>query len=255
MIQLNRKLALLLLCPCFILPAGKAFSQNVNQYILASAGGSVPVTGGNSLTFTVGEAIIITAGTNPVLTQGFNQPTISGTPLPVSMDFSGIAQQNYNQLDWTTFQESNNDYFELERSTDGVIYNKLITVPSKAPGGTSTQKINYSYRDNSFTASENFYRLKQVDKNGKQFYAPVVRLQNIKTTSPFSASPNPATNKIDITTPESGELTIIDINGKIIEHLDVSSSYTLYLNGYTAGAYFVNFKGANFNGSIRFVKQ
>jgi hypothetical protein len=244
-------------CAVLSLSIQSAYSQSINQRVIASAAGFATLTGGNTVSFTVGEAVITTAGSNPILTEGFNQPRFSlpGVPLPVQMNFTGTAERNYNSLDWVTFQESNNSYFELQRSVDGANFSKIATIATKAPYGTSTSKLTYNYDDNSFSSNKNYYRVKQVDINGKLFYSPVVMLQNVKTNAAFSVSPNPAVDKIQVTVPESGVISIIDLNGKIIHTLEVTSVSTLDIGNYSAGAYFINFKGETASGSLRFIKK
>lgn len=255
MTHLIRKMSCLMSCAIISLTIQPAYSQSITQHVVAAAGGSFLATGGNVVSFTVGEAIIATAGSNPILTEGFNQPRFAGVPLPVQMNFSGTSERNYNLLNWVTYQESYNSHFELHRSSDGVDFSKIATVPTKAPYGTSTSKLSYTYSDNSFVASKNYYRLKQVDINGRQVYSPVVMLQNVRNNANFSVSPNPATNNIQVTVPESGVISIIDINGKVIHTVDVVSMSTLDVSGYSAGAYFVNFKGETTSGSLRFIKK
>jgi len=232
-----------------------AHGQSIDQYILASGGGAAPLTGGNIMAFTVGEVVITTAGANPILTQGFNQPTISGAPLPVAMNFSGTAEAGYNKLDWITYQESGNDYFELQRSADGTNYNAIAKIPSKAPRGTSTSKLQYTYPDYAFVSGRNYYRIRQVDINGRQTYTSVVTLENLRSAASLSVSPNPAMDKIQVLVPEAGIISIVDINGKTVQQADVTSVTTIDISALQAGAYFIRYQGTAASGSLRFVKK
>lgn len=101
---------------------------------------------------------------------------ILGSPLPVELlSFTGEAKSNYNLLEWTTASESNNDYFTLEKSTDGKLF-KPFGVTDGA--GNSTIIINYSFNDNDPTSGINYYRLKQTDFDGAFNYSKIIALQN-----------------------------------------------------------------------------
>ena len=86
------------------------------------------------------------------------------SPLPITlMSFTAEKRDNYNLLEWSTASEINNDYFLLERSTDGINWNVI----NKTLGaGNSNNLINYSFTDYNFESVINYYRLTQVDYNG-----------------------------------------------------------------------------------------
>ncbi|KAA5532493.1 T9SS type A sorting domain-containing protein [Taibaiella lutea] len=247
------QLPALLFALCFSMQQGMC--QSVDQYIIASAGATTMLSGGNSLTFTTGEAIITTAGSNPIMSQGFNQPSLNIVPLPVQMTFSGKAEENANLLLWETYHEENNNYFALERSIDGIKFVTITRVATKAPGGNSAGKISYSYTDEAYANGINYYRLKQVDINGKFVYSPVVKLNNSRASLAFSVSPNPAINIIQILVPEPGTISVIDINGKVLLKEDMQSAGNLDISSISSGAYFINFRGITTNASLRFVKK
>lgn len=69
------------------------------------------------------------------------------TPLPVH--FQSFTAQYINTetiLQWTTSTETNNAYFVVERSEDGIYYSEVGRVPSTAPGGNSTSVLNYIFK-------------------------------------------------------------------------------------------------------------
>ena len=255
MIHLPRPVGYTLMAAFLCLGIQAANAQSASQYVIASAGSSIVLSGGNTFTFTTGEPIITTAGSNPILTQGFNQPTMTTVPLPVRLDFSGAVAGTGNQLNWTTYQEIANNHFELERSGDGIRYSSIATIATKAPNGTSSSKINYTYLDQSFAAGNNYYRLKQVDINGKYTYSSVVLLQDTKALDIFSISPNPATDKVRIKVPESGDLSVIDVNGRTLLTSKIDAETELNISGFVSGAYFVNFTGKTQTASLRFIKK
>lgn len=85
-------------------------------------------------------------------------------PLPIElMSFDGVNMDSYNLLSWSSASENNNDYYLLERSTDG--YNWSVIDNQKGMGNSNTQ-TDYIFRDFTFEPVVNYYRLSQVDFDG-----------------------------------------------------------------------------------------
>jgi hypothetical protein len=76
-------------------------------------------------------------------------------------------------LNWSTATELNNQGFEIERSEDNTIFNKIGFVPGF---GTTTEPKSYSYSDQSANTGTNYYRIKQVDFDGSYKYSDVVEI-------------------------------------------------------------------------------
>ena len=114
-------------------------------------------------------------------------------PVPVVLiNFQGTKIGNSNKLTWTTTSEINNVGFQLQRSADGVIFSDLAFVPTQTINGNSIRNLNYSYIDIIPFSGNNFYRLKMIDKDGKQSFSTVVALKNSKQNfSSISVYPNP----------------------------------------------------------------
>ncbi len=73
-------------------------------------------------------------------------------------------------LQWSTASETNNDYFTVERSDDGINFSNLATVRAAEP---SAQQRNYEIKDPAPLSGLNYYRLKQTDKDGKSSYSAI----------------------------------------------------------------------------------
>jgi len=88
------------------------------------------------------------------------------TPLYVKLHAFNAQYENRKVfLNWSSDSEENNDYYELERSVDGVFYTKIAKITGS---GTTNQQSFYSSVDEQFEVGKiNYYRLKQVDFNGK----------------------------------------------------------------------------------------
>lgn len=80
-----------------------------------------------------------------------------------------------NMLIWSTATETNNDHFEIERSSDAINFKKIKEIPGSI---NSLETKKYVYTDSNPESGINYYRLKQVDLDGTYKYAPIVDLDN-----------------------------------------------------------------------------
>ena len=144
----------------------------------------------------------------------------AATTTPVVLaSFTGIQTGAENILNWQTATEINNDGFVIERSEDGVVFNYLSYVNSKAVNGNSSALLNYQFTDQQPLATS-YYRLKQMDKNGNFSYSNTVLLKGTAPKIAVSVYPNPVIDQltITITTKETGKVSLIisDMSGKLI---------------------------------------
>jgi hypothetical protein len=96
-------------------------------------------------------------------------------------------------VNWQTANESNNNYFDVEHSTDGISFIKVGTVNAKnAINGAA-----YSYEHLNYAIGRNYYRLKQVDNDGRYTYSLIVVL-NIERKSNILIYPNPVQQGLTI---------------------------------------------------------
>jgi len=98
-------------------------------------------------------------------------------PVPVELtSFTAQASTEGVLLKWTTASELNNHGFEIERSQDGT---EFYTVAFIQGAGTTTEGKEYSYTDNiEYKGGETFfYRLKQVDLDGRIEYSDIVEVE------------------------------------------------------------------------------
>ena len=115
--------------------------------------------------------------------------------LPVTW-LSFTAQKNTNAsvlLKWSTSAEINSDHCNIERSTDGINFTAIGTVPSTGNGNTVQY---YSYADAKTVNGKNFYRLQQVDRDGRYKYSVIVQVNIANAMA--SVFPNPATTKTTV---------------------------------------------------------
>jgi pimeloyl-ACP methyl ester carboxylesterase len=121
----------------------------------------------------------------------------NGPILPVLLGtFTARYANKAVWLNWTTASEQNNDYFEIQRSTDGLNFEPIGVM---AGNGTTTLPSRYEFRDPAPKPGRNFYRLKQVNFDRVSAYSGVVvvRIDESRERS-ISIYPNPATDRINI---------------------------------------------------------
>ena len=142
-------------------------------------------------------------------------------PMPVTLSkfTASSLQDNKIQLDWSTSMEINCAGYVVERSNDG---NSFSAVANVSGNGTTSLYHNYSVLDNvsPFNGSAVYYRLKQMDIDGKANFSNVIVLKVTKSNQLVSVSPNPFTSYITINTnwDKSEEISamIMNIQGKIV---------------------------------------
>ena len=115
-------------------------------------------------------------------------------PLPVTwFDFEAVLNNNQVNLQWSTHTEINNDYFIVEKSQDGINFEYLDKING---AGNSNNIINYSTIDYTPYKGVNYYRIKQVDFDGKFSYSTIrtvnYNANNLSNKTSIKLYPNPA---------------------------------------------------------------
>ena len=134
--------------------------------------------------------------------------------LPVTLlKFTAAAKDNTTLLQWQTANEINNKEFEVQRATDNFTFTTIGTVKS----AVFANNASYSFVDKSPAQGTNYYRLKQVDNDGKFNYSKTLSVSFINGSTLFAVYPNPAINTIQVMIPawhDASYLSIYDMNGK-----------------------------------------
>ena len=144
------------------------------------------------------------------------------------------TNNNAIELTWQTASETNNRGFEIERSTDGETFSSIDFV--KSQGDSKTFK-SYQFIDNQSVANvHNYYRLRQMDNDGKETVSNIVSVKTA-ATSKILVTPNPARTYVSVNFEgEQGLLNIYDLLGRVVltktltpnaaQLLDISSLQT-----------------------------
>ena len=177
-------------------------------------------------------------------------------PLPITLsNFTASKNKNLVNLSWTTISELNNKGFEIEKSIDGLNYSTIGYVNGSA---NSSTKINYTSVDTKPIAGNNYYRLKQIDINGRFTNSAIEVVKFVKSDLlSFSFFPNPAKNvlKINVGLIENNNATIklINILGQTIVSQSISkssarSTINFDVSNLKAGIYYIELNdGVNKN--------
>jgi|GEM_PF-3344923 len=209
-------------------------------------------------------------GHDPLGKPASNWPDMSSTPLcdcngnglfvtPVTLTkFSAAKQKNTVLLQWNTASEINNQGFDVERGTDSKTFIKIGYAAAKSSNGNSNISLDYDYTDNApILGANSYYRLKQVDKDGRYDYSDIAIVRAAQGSAPI-LYPNPAHDYIYIGNAAIGSmLRIVGADGKIYRATTITgSSQKIDLTNMPSGLYFVKIeKGNTIIASDKFVKQ
>lgn len=191
-----------------------------------------------------------------------------GTAAPVTLgDFSGTNAGSANKLSWTTLTEQNNKGFEIQRSADGTTFTTVGFVASGAKAGNSTGNLSYTYSDAKPLSGTNYYRLKQVDFDGKSSLSKVVSLKGASARAAMSVVyPNPTTNDLNLVlssaVSDKATVYISDLSGRVIYRNTRSviagdNKLNFDPSGFAPGIYSIKavFAGCKESVVSKFVKQ
>lgn len=149
--------------------------------------------------------------------------------LPLSvLSFNGILKENIATLSWSTENSVGASYFEVQKSGDAAKWEVLGTVKAVELSNADTK---YTMLDTSPNAGENYYRLKQVNKDGSFKYYGTIRLNYRSLLAKFAVSvyPNPATGifniAISVKEPTKARVEILDIAGRLVS-MDIINAKT-----------------------------
>jgi hypothetical protein len=174
-----------------------------------------------------------------------------GNVLPIELlYFNAIPDNTKVDLSWATATESNNSYFTIERSLDGINFTSLQNVTSQALNGNSDIELNYAARDLNPLSGISYYRLKQTDLDGNSTIS-AVRTVNFDKKQTFSLYPNPTSGLITISgiNPNENEIRAewYDVSGrKLTQSVVPVQNGTAKLNvTFANGSYFLRIYSAD----------
>lgn len=185
--------------------------------------------------------------------------TISAA-LPINLlSFYGSATSENILLSWTTNSETDNSHFEIQRSLNG---DDFINIGKISAAGTSHTKNNYEFEDHEPLPSVNYYRLKQVNKDGSFNISGVIRVVFKDTDhKKIRIIPSLAQTSItcEIDDPKlDGKITIFNIYGQLIKEIEVNyrqKDIFIDISDLTSGQYLLRYSNQVVSESRKFIKQ
>lgn len=179
-----------------------------------------------------------------------------GTPLPIEIIYfdAKLNQKETVDLTWETSSERNNDYFTMEKSTDGINWDFLGTVDGS---GTTNIPQTYYLEDKNPSLGINYYKLLQTDFDGTISEAGI-RSVELYSKETFILSPNPGKNLVAILGENLNEYNVEIFNNlgeKVQVNLNqlTSSKIELHTQNLAAGIYYVSLKSNSTNKVLKLI--
>lgn len=159
------------------------------------------------------------------------------------------------KLNWESAVEINNDFYIIERSTDGKEFYAIEEVFSK---GNSNDLTAYEYLDTTPENGANYYRIRTISKTGTAQVSPIQQVQ-VKATINTTVYPNPISNGAALTVGVEGNINsneivifyLLDVTNRIIAQQPlVEGTNQITLPQVTTGVYFYRINGIEITGKL-----
>jgi len=232
---------ILLVIYCLLLTAASSFSQIGNALV-----GSGSIIGTDTVAF------LAQIGAGNLLSKQ-NCNTNCQVTLPVTklkLEARRLNQQNV-LLTWYTKTEVNNKGFAVQRSLGSTTSFEEISFVIGA--GNSVKKISYSLKDLNPFEGTTYYRLQQVDLDGKTTYSNIADVKG-QYQNKFAIFPNPARQSFNIffsqlPIAEKYIINITDVLGKVVfsvQNTNIASTIVrMEPTGLMPGTYFISIKSVS----------
>ncbi|WP_157807457.1 T9SS type A sorting domain-containing protein [Hymenobacter chitinivorans] len=165
-------------------------------------------------------------------------PSAADNPLPVSLtSFSAQRQSTGVVVRWATASETNSAHFDVQRSLNG---REFTTVAVVAGQGQSSHQQLYSVLDKQAPTALAYYRLRQVDQNGKAAYSAVATVDGVAELQLF---PNPVQHRLIVrgaeVNPQAMQIIITDLTGRAVWSGACAPDGSIDMSQLPQGVYFV----------------
>lgn len=186
------------------------------------------------------------------LANAYNAIVAAQGLLPIELS-SLEAQLNRNAVDvnWITASEVNSDFFGVERSYDGALFEQIGRVEAS---GNTASPVSYTFKDEDGRFGERFYRLKMVDLDGSFVHSYIVRAfmpwQGGAGITRLTFDQDNSTLSFDLMdmANEMVNIQVADLSGRVLTSKahsvgTASETVTLALSNLPAGAYMLLVQG------------
>ncbi|MFN4233949.1 MAG: T9SS type A sorting domain-containing protein [Bacteroidia bacterium] len=182
--------------------------------------------------------------------------------LPIELlSFNYTKEGNNVNIQWKTATETNNDFFTLEKSSDGINYEFFQNIKG---AGNSNMPIEYKTKDTNPFEGVTYYRLKQTDYDGNFEYVGTIAVKTNKAVENIAVIPNPVLNNAEINFNSNlngvSRIQIIDITGKQVYTESINTNegpnrFVLNTENYNKGLYFLVISNEFGTEKLKFVKE
>jgi len=159
------------------------------------------------------------------------------------------------QLDWTTTSEMYVSNFKIEQSNDAIHWNAIGQVEASRNNALENE---YHYNDVTNFTGTMYYRIKQLDIDGKYTYSQVRKVMR-ETSIDISIYPNPCTMYLHISLPKTQENTLIEIYSldgkKLITEQTNNLTHTINTESLTKGTYLLRVSNSEKTYTTKFVRK
>lgn len=161
------------------------------------------------------------------------------------INYTAEAKNSQAKLSWATASETNNKEFFLSRSLDGKTFTKIGIVAGSL---NSIVTREYSFYDDFPQNGINYYRLEQMDMDGKVSDLGIRSVRFAMSNEEIKIYPNPVLNEFNVQFPSGAfeQMDISDNNGKVLERITLNASdyqKKLFLTAQPSGVYYLRLSG------------
>jgi hypothetical protein len=180
------------------------------------------------------------------------------TPLPVTiLSVNAISENSFNNISWTTTNESSAKTFFVQKSSDAVHW---INASQAISTNDNSQTNNYSWNDYATSASIIYYRILQINKDDENVYSSIVTLKN-GNEAQLVIFPNPVSSMLFIHSGNAKMIASVNLFGSDGKQITLSqnlntTNYNLNTSSLSKGSYLITIEFADGTTNTKsFIKQ
>jgi len=167
--------------------------------------------------------------------------SVACSPLPIELtSFAAETENNSVRINWNTASETNNDFFTIERSKDGISFEELKNIDA---AGNSKTNLNYTDYDRMPFEGISYYRLKQTDFDHSISYSQIKAVMFDEKVIGLQIYPNPSKGSLTLDTKEPVNLNglkMINVLGEEVNFkTEMLNDFSLQISNLSSGVYFL----------------